>query len=56
MRPEIGTTQEAMERHGYIADAPTATSVYLSRTMRKPPTSGDPSNTSRPIFALRFLG
>jgi MoxR-like ATPase len=25
-----------MERHGYIADAPTATSVYLSRTMRKP--------------------
>jgi MoxR-like ATPase len=25
-----------MERHGYIADAPTATSVYLSRSMRKP--------------------
>jgi MoxR-like ATPase len=25
-----------MERHGYIADAPTATSGYLSRSMRKP--------------------
>jgi len=25
-----------MERHGYIADAPTATSLYLSRTIRKP--------------------
>jgi MoxR-like ATPase len=36
VRPEIGTTQDAMERHGYIADAPTATSVYLSRSMRKP--------------------
>jgi MoxR-like ATPase len=25
-----------MERHGYIADAPTATAVYLARTMPKP--------------------
>ena len=36
MRPEIRATQEAMERHGYIADAPTATAVYLARAMPKP--------------------
>jgi len=36
VRPEIKATQEAMERHGYIAEAPIATAVYLARTMPKP--------------------
>jgi len=36
VRPEIRSTQEAMERHGYIAEAPIATAVYLARTMPKP--------------------
>ena len=36
MIPEVGTTQEAMERHGYIAEAPIATAVHLAVAMRKP--------------------
>ena len=36
MRPEIRATQDAMERHGYVADPAIATAVYLARTMPKP--------------------
>jgi MoxR-like ATPase len=36
VRPEIAATLEAMERHGYVADAPIATAVYLARSMAKP--------------------
>ena len=36
MRPEIRSIQEAMERHGYIAEAPIATAVFLAKEMRKP--------------------
>ena len=36
MRAEIREIQEAMERHGYIAEAPIATAVFLAREMRKP--------------------
>jgi MoxR-like ATPase len=36
VRPEIRSIQEAMERHGYIAEAPIATAVYLAKEMRKP--------------------
>ena len=36
MSPEIRAMQEAMERHGYIAEAPIATAVFLAREMRKP--------------------
>lgn len=36
MRAEIRAMQEAMERHGYIAEAPIATAVFLAREMRKP--------------------
>ena len=36
MRPEIRQTQEAMERFGYIAEAPIATAVFLAQQMRKP--------------------
>jgi MoxR-like ATPase len=34
--PEIAAMQEAMERHGYIADASITTSVYLATEMRRP--------------------
>lgn len=36
MRPEIGALQEAMARHGYIADPAIATAVFLARETRKP--------------------
>ena len=36
MRPEIQSVQDALERLGYIADPAIATSVFLSREMRKP--------------------
>jgi len=36
MRPEIRRIQEAMEKEGYIAEAPIATAVYLAKEMRKP--------------------
>ena len=36
MRAEIRSMQEAMERHGYIADPAIATSVFLAKEMRKP--------------------
>ncbi|MGH9368813.1 MAG: AAA family ATPase [Thermoanaerobaculia bacterium] len=36
MKEEIRATQEAMEKHGYIADPGIATAVFLAREMRKP--------------------
>jgi MoxR-like ATPase len=36
VRAEIRSIQEAMERHGYIAEAPIATAVFLAKEMRKP--------------------
>ena len=36
MRPEIRATQEAMERHGYVAEPAIATAVFLAQEMRKP--------------------
>jgi MoxR-like ATPase len=36
VRAEIRAMQEAMERHGYIAEAPIATAVFLAKEMRKP--------------------
>jgi MoxR-like ATPase len=36
VRAEIREIQEAMERHGYIAEAPIATAVFLAKEMRKP--------------------
>jgi MoxR-like ATPase len=36
VRSEVRATQEAMERHGYIAEAPIATVVHLALAMRKP--------------------
>jgi len=36
VRAEIRSMQEAMERHGYIADPAIATSVFLAKEMRKP--------------------
>jgi MoxR-like ATPase len=36
MRGEIRAIQEAMERHGYVAEAPIATAVFLAKEMRKP--------------------
>jgi len=36
LNPEIRATQEALERHGYVAEPVIATAVYLARTMRKP--------------------
>ncbi|MBI4503652.1 MAG: MoxR family ATPase [Gemmatimonadetes bacterium] len=36
MKDEIRAMQEAMERHGYIAEAPLATVVHLALSMRKP--------------------
>ena len=36
MRPEIQSVQDGLERLGYIADPAIATSVFLSREMRKP--------------------
>jgi MoxR-like ATPase len=36
VRPEIGAVQEAMGRHGYIAEAAISTAVFLAQAMRKP--------------------
>ena len=36
MKPEVSELQEAMRRHGYIAEPPIATAVYLAETMPKP--------------------
>ena len=36
MRPEIRAMQEAMERHGYVAEPAIATAVFLAQEMRKP--------------------
>ncbi|HEY7112034.1 MAG TPA: MoxR family ATPase [Thermoanaerobaculia bacterium] len=36
MRPEIAELQAALERIGYIAEAPIATALYLATEMRKP--------------------
>ena len=36
MRPEIRSVQDAMERHGYIAEPAIATAVFLAQEMRKP--------------------
>jgi len=36
VRPEIHAMQEAMERHGYIAEPAIATAVFLAKEMRKP--------------------
>ena len=36
MNPEILAMQEAMERHGYIAEPEIATAVFLAKEMRKP--------------------
>ena len=36
MKPEIDDLQGAMERLGYVADAATATAVYLAREMQRP--------------------
>jgi MoxR-like ATPase len=36
VRPEIRAMQEAMERHGYIAEPTIATAVFLAKEMRKP--------------------
>jgi MoxR-like ATPase len=36
VKEEIRATQEALERHGYIAEPSIATAVFLAREMRKP--------------------
>jgi len=36
VRPEIRSVQDAMERHGYIAEPAIATAVFLAQEMRKP--------------------
>jgi MoxR-like ATPase len=36
VRAEIREMQEAMERHGYVAESPIATAVFLAKEMRKP--------------------
>jgi MoxR-like ATPase len=36
VRPEIRVMQEAMGRHGYIAEAAISTAVFLAQAMRKP--------------------
>ena len=36
MRPEIRELQEAMERHGYIAEPEIATAVHLAKEMQRP--------------------
>jgi len=36
VRPEIRAMQEAMERHGYIAEPEIATAVFLAKEMKKP--------------------
>src|SRR5512135_3748339 len=36
MRAEICAMQEAMERHGYIAEPEIALAVYLAKAMHKP--------------------
>jgi MoxR-like ATPase len=36
VKEEVRATQEALERHGYIAEPSIATAVFLAREMRKP--------------------
>ncbi|HSD32984.1 MAG TPA: MoxR family ATPase [Gemmatimonadales bacterium] len=36
LNADIRATQEALERHGYVAEPTIATAVFLARTMRKP--------------------